>query len=111
MTNETRPSDETNRGEGGDRGEICGPDTLKRGVFAAWKADHPEGSQQQFDDEWAALTSAEEDDGASRGDPSWDKEAEILEHRFFEEWIALHPDGTRQQFEDEWRRLTASSSA
>ena len=109
MTNEKRPSDETS---GGLPGLGHDPESLKEGVFAAWQADHPGGSQEQFDAHWTALTdpgrtSAPATGNDARAVTGDDAEAAILKHRFFEEWIALRPQGTRQQFEDAWREAQA----
>jgi len=96
MMNEKRQRDETS-----DLGHD--PDSLKEGVLAAWQAENPGGSAEQFEAHWAALT----DPGRSSDDASEDGEAAILKHRFFEEWIALRPQGTRQQFEEEWQEARA----
>ena len=106
MTNEKLPSDETDHGSVGLEHD---PDTLKRGVFAEWKAEHPDGSPQQFDAAWAAMTNEKRpSDTTTRDASTWEAEAAILKHRFFEEWIALRPDATRQQFEDAWSQVKAT---
>jgi hypothetical protein len=88
------------------------PETLKRELFAEWKAERPDGTREQFEEEWAAITGAERpSDDATNRDSSWDTEAKIIKHRLFEEWRGHHPDGTREQFEKEWRRVTDDSGA
>ena len=96
MTNEKRQSDETSDHLGHD------PGSLKGGVFAAWQAENPAGSPEQFEAYWAMLTAP-----SRSSDASEDGEAAIMKHRFFEEWIALRPQGTRQRFEEEWREARA----
>jgi hypothetical protein len=83
---------------------------LKDELFAAWKAEHPVGTLQEFDEEWLAKTN-EARPGIFVANPtssSWDQDPVVIKRRMFEEWRASRPDGTHEQFEAEWSALTAS---
>jgi hypothetical protein len=83
---------------------------LKDELFAAWKAEHPVGTLQEFDEEWLAKTN-EARPGIFVANPSsssWDQDPVVIKRRMFEEWRASLPDGTHEQFEAEWSALTAS---
>lgn len=84
---------------------------LKDELFAAWKAEHPAGTQEQFDEAWLAKTNEAEPAGVFVADPtsaSWDQDPAVIKRRMFEEWRAIRPDGTHEQFEAEWSSITAS---
>jgi hypothetical protein len=83
---------------------------LKLELFTAWKAEHPEGTRQQFDDELGALTNVARPDLAANHVPrSWDDDPAVIKRRMFEEWRASRPDGTHAQFEAEWGAVTQST--
>lgn len=97
MTNPKHPGDET---------------SLKQELFAAWTAEHPDGTRQQFDDEWVAMTNETRPSIATNHTPSsWDDDPIVLKRRMFEEWRARRPDGTHEQFEAEWGAITSTRSA
>lgn len=108
MTNAQQPDDETKCDDGGESYDAEG---IKLELFAAWMLVHPDGTRQQFDDEWVAMTNAARASSATTASApsSWEDDPDVLKRRMFEEWIAAHPGGTRDAFEAEWRALTASS--
>lgn len=108
MTNAQHPDDETSRDDASLGYDAEG---IKLELFAAWMVVHPDGTRQQFDDEWVAMTDATRPTSAATPSTpsSWEDDPEVLKRRMFEEWIAARPGGTRDQFEAEWRALTASS--
>lgn len=112
MTNAKHPGDETTRSAEHGHDD---PDGLKQELFAAWMAEHPERTRQQFDAEWVmmtALTSATPPiEVTTRAPATWEEDPEVLKRRMFEEWRALRPDGTHAQFEAEWGAVTTLSGA
>ena len=105
MTSEKRPNDETNRsGAPAD----YHPEGIKHELFAAWKAEHPAGTLQEFDDTWAAMTNETRQSAAPNHGPArWDEGPEAIKMKLFEEWKAGRPHGTMDQFEAEWAAVTA----
>lgn len=83
------------------------PEAIKQEIFAAWKAEQPDGTLQQFDDQWVALTSATRTSGKRPSVPPNPYEGpDAIKRKLFEEWIAARPGGTREQFETEWGAVT-----
>ena len=81
---------------------------LKLELFAAWQAEHPEGTRQQFDAELGALTSVARTDVAANHVPrSWDDDPAVIKRRMFEEWRVSRPNGTHLEFEAEWKAVVA----
>lgn len=111
MTNAKHPGDETDHGSASANRDA---EALKQELFAAWAAVHPDGTRQQFDDEWVAITSdarpgdTRPNDTTARASVSEDQDPQVIKRRMFEEWIALRPQGTRAQFEAEWAAVTAT---
>ena len=85
------------------------PEAIKQEIFAAWKAEQPDGTLQQFDDHWVTLTS-EARASAPRPSTASTQNAyegpDAIKRKLFEEWIAARPGATREQFEAEWGALT-----
>jgi hypothetical protein len=87
------------------------PEAIKQEIFAAWKAEQPDGTLQQFDDHWVALTSEARSNAtraASAPTPNAYEGPDAIKRKLYEEWIAARPGGTREQFEAEWGMITAS---
>jgi hypothetical protein len=105
MTNATHPEDATDlAAESGN----SNPEALKQELFAAWAELHPDGTRQQFDDEWIAMTTeTPPSDPTDRAPASSDRDPLVLKRRMFEEWIAGRPNGTHAQFEAEWAAVTS----
>jgi hypothetical protein len=81
---------------------------IKQELLAAWSAEHPAGTRQQFEVEWAAMTNeARPNDAPIPTSPArWDEGPAALKHKFFEEWKAGCPEGTMDQFEAAWAAVT-----
>jgi hypothetical protein len=95
MTNAEHPADDPN---------------LELELFTAWKAEHPEGTRQQFDDQLRALTDVARPSLAANHVPhSWEDDPAVIKRRLFEEWRASRPDGTHAQFEAEWAAVTQAT--
>lgn len=109
MTNAKHPGDETERASESNNGD---PEAaLKQELLAAWIEAHPDGTRQQFDEAWLAMTEEARPSDTTDGPPaSWDQDPVVLKRRMFEEWKARRPDGTHAQFEAEWEALTSASS-
>jgi hypothetical protein len=106
MTNAEHPGDETERANESGDGDA---EALQQQLFAAWAAVHPEGTRQQFDAEWTAMTNeAPPSDTTGEAPASWEQDPAVLKRRMFEEWRALRPGGTHEQFEAEWDAVTAA---
>ena len=87
------------------------PEAIKQEIFAAWKAEQPDGTLQQFDDTWGALTSATRPGSVTTpGARDAYEGPDAIKRKLFEEWIAARPGGTREQFEAEWGAVTAHVS-
>lgn len=89
------------------------PEAIKQEIFAAWKAEQPDGTLQQFDDQWVALTSRTRTSATRPSNASPQNAYEgpdAIKRKLFEEWMAARPDGTREQFEAEWGAVTAHAS-
>jgi hypothetical protein len=97
MTNAEHPGDDANL-------------ELEIELFMAWKAEHPDGTRQQFDHQLRALTHADQPTLAANHVPSsWEDDPAVIKRRLFEEWRASRPDGTPTQFEAEWKAITEST--
>ena len=102
MTSAKQPtSDETNRGE------IAVDARIKQEILAAWKEDHPDGTPQQFEETWSAMTAARPAEAPVRGPLRWDEGPDAIKRKLFEEWKAARPEGTMEQFDAAWRAVTA----
>ena len=89
------------------------PEAIKQEIFAAWKAEQPDATLQQFDDHWATLTSeARAIEMRPSTAPAEDayEGPHAIKRKLFEEWMAARPGGTREQFEAEWGAVTAHVS-
>lgn len=106
MTNAKHPGDETDRTLEIDVRDAM---ALKQELYAAWAAVHPEGTRQQFDDEWVAVTNTTRPSDTTSGHApaSEDQDPLVIKRRMFEEWIAARPGATNAQFEAEWEAVTA----
>ncbi len=89
------------------------PEAIKQEIFAAWKAEQPDGTLQQFDDHWVALTGGTRT-SVTRPSTTSIKDAyegpDAIKRKLFEEWMAARPGGTREQFETEWGAITAHAT-
>lgn len=114
MTNAKHPGDETDRASESGASDAG---ILKQELFAAWTTVHPDGTRQQFDDEWDAITNetrpneTRPSETTEQAPASWDQDPAVLKRRMFEEWKARRPNGTHAQFEAEWDAVTSIRGA
>ena len=82
------------------------PEIVKSELLAAWLAAHADGTPQEFEAEWAAVTGASQPTATVGAPASEDQDPRVIKHRLFEEWVAQRPGGTREEFQAEWDAIT-----